>query len=412
MRPVETASFVIRHLRLPLVHPFETSFGRVDHQETLIVEAHAGGLTGYGESPASAAPYYCAETVQTCLHVDRDFLIPLVYEAQRAVSTHRGGHGKLLRAERHTARGSRPCAGAGRRRRAPARLALQPAVLPALFARVRGHNVAKAGIEAALCDLESQLRSVPLHKLYCGTRRRIASGVSLGIEPTIADLLELVRVFVSRGYRRIKLKIKPGWDIEVVARVRKEFPTFPLMADANSAYTLRDSAHLKKLDRYRLMMIEQPLGWDDIVDHARLQRALRTPICLDESVHGPADARKAIELGACRVINIKPARVGGPTTAKAVHDICRKAGVPVWCGGMLETGIGRAHNIAIATLPGFSLPSDISGSDRYYARDVIEPPVRVSSSGMIDVPQTPGLGFTPVPQALESHTLLKVEIRA
>lgn len=410
MTPVAITRFVLRHLRLPLVHPFETSFGRVDHHETLIVEAHAAGFVGYGESPASATPFYSAETVQTCLHVDRDFLIPLLFETQRS-HTRKARRSRTETRRRAAPRPTDPGARFATGRPASGGLILQPSSLPALFARVRGHNIAKAGIEAALYDLESQLQAVPLHRLYGGARKRIPSGVSLGIEPTIADILERVRMFISRGYRRIKLKIKPGWDIEVIERVRREFPNFPLMADANSAYTLRDLRHLKKLDRYRLMMIEQPLGWDDIVDHARLQREMRTPICLDESIHSPSDARKALELGACRIINIKPARVGGPTMARAVHDVCRKAGVPVWCGGMLETGIGRVHNIAIASLPGFSLPGDISGSDRYYARDVIVPPVTVSSSGEIEVPQTPGRGFAVAPRILESYTVSRLDIR-
>ncbi|MDQ7780391.1 MAG: o-succinylbenzoate synthase [Planctomycetota bacterium] len=372
-RPILPDRIVLRHLRLPLVHHFETSFGRVNRQETVIVEVHAAGLVGYGESPASAAPFYSAETVHTCLHVMRDFLVPMLRDAARKA------------VERM------PCRDdvTGRSRR----LIVDPTELPGIFARVRGHNMAKAGLEAALWDLKARLEHKPLHALYGARRKRIPAGVSLGIEDSIEALLERIRLFVARGYRRIKLKIKPGWDVDVLDRVRAAFPLLPLMVDANSAYSLKDLRHLKRLDRYRLLMIEQPLGWDDIIDHARLQKALRTPICLDESIHSPDDARKAIELGACRIINIKPARVGGPTRALQVHDTCRKLGVPVWCGGLLETGIGRAHNIAIAALPGFLFPGDISGSDRYYKRDVISPPVQVDSRGWISVPRGSGLGF-------------------
>jgi len=353
----------ILHLRLPLVHFFETSFGRVYDHEVLIVRAESGGIVGYGEVPASAAPRYSYETVHTAWHVIRDFL------AQKLKGQEIAG----------------------------------PGPISDLFAFVRGHNMAKAGIEMAILDLFGKAQGKPIHQILGGTQTELQTGVSLGIEDSVADLLKRVEEGLSQGYRRIKLKIKPRWDVEVVAEVRKRFPAVPLMADANSAYSLADIDHLKRLDEFDLMMIEQPLGYDDYVDHAKLQARIRTPVCLDESIRSHDDARRAFELKACRIINIKQARVGGPYSAKMIHNVAKANGAPVWCGGLLETGVGRAHNIALATLPNFTLPGDISASERYYKEDVIDPPVTVTPQGTLIVPQGPGIGYTVVESRLARY---------
>jgi o-succinylbenzoate synthase len=254
-------------------------------------------------------------------------------------------------------------------------------------------------------DLFARAEGKPLAAMLGGRAREIPTGVSLGIEARVSDLMGQVEQAVARGYRRIKIKIKPRWDVDVVAAVRKQFPGVPLMVDANAAYALADADHLKRLDGFGLMMIEQPLDHDDLLDHAKLQARLETPVCLDESIKSYADARRAIEAKACRVINIKQARVGGPFAAKALHDVCSAKSVPVWCGGLLETGVGRAHNIALATLPGFTLPGDISASDRYWKEDIIDPPVTVSPDGMIAVPTEPGLGYTVVESRVRQRAL-------
>jgi O-succinylbenzoate synthase len=360
------------HLRLPLVHFFETSFGRVHDKETVIVAVRAGGITGWGEAPAERAPYYSPETVETQWHVLRDFLVPALLSADEVPD---------------------------------------PAAVPRLSARVRGHAMAKAGLEMAVWDLAAKARGTPLGRMLGGTQDRIPTGISLGIEDRVEDLMERIGAAVAKGYRRVKIKIKPGWDVDVVEAVRARFPDVPLMVDANSAYTLQDAEHLAALDRFHLMMIEQPLAHDDIIDHAALQKRLATPICLDESIHSAADGRKAIELGACRIVNIKQARVGGPTEAKALHDVCRDRGVPVWCGGLLETGIGRAHNIALATLPNFTLPGDISASDRYWTEDVIDPPVTLNADGTLTAPSGPGIGFAVVEERVKRWTVRKESMR-
>jgi O-succinylbenzoate synthase len=267
--------------------------------------------------------------------------------------------------------------------------------------------MAKAALENALWDIEAQQKGLTLAKLIGGTLEEIPCGVSIGIQNSVEELLDRIQRELGAGYQRIKVKIKPGWDIEVLERVRARFPSIPLIADANSAYTLDDLAHLKQLDRFFLMMIEQPLGWEDLVDHARLQREIATPICLDESIHTPEDARKAIEIGACKIINLKLGRVGGFTSARAAHDICLARKVPVWCGGMLESGIGRACNIALSSLPGFTLPGDVSASRRYWQQDIIDPEVEVNPQGMIRVPQVPGLGFAPNLELIEKVTVRK-----
>ena len=250
-------------------------------------------------------------------------------------------------------------------------------------------------------------KNLPLAKLLGGTLTEIPCGVSIGIQNSIEELLEKVEREVAAGYQRIKVKVKPGWDVNVLEAIRTRFPRILLMADANSAYSLADVAHLKEFDRFYLMMIEQPLGWDDLLDHAKLQKEIATPICLDESIHSADDARKALEIGAGKIINIKLGRVGGFTAARQVHDVCRARNVPVWCGGMLESGIGRAHNIAMSTLPGFTLPGDVSASKRYWAEDIIDPEVTVSAQGTIHVPQAAGLGYTPNRQRIEKLTVRK-----
>ncbi|MBZ5545787.1 MAG: o-succinylbenzoate synthase [Acidobacteriia bacterium] len=351
----------VREIRLPLVHFFETSFGRTTERRIVLVRVDAEGLTGWGEVTCGEEPFYSYETPETAWHILRDFLIPWSL-----------GH---------------ECAAASE--------------FAPRFRPIRGHNMAKAAIENALWDIESQMKGVPLWRHLGGTLEEIPCGVSIGIQNTIEDLLERIQRELDAGYQRIKVKIKPGWDVEVLERIRREFPRIALMADANSAYTLADLPLLKSLDRFYLMMIEQPLGWEDLIDHAKLQREIATPVCLDESIHSAEDARKAIEIGAGKIINVKLGRVGGHTEARRVEEVCRSRNVPVWCGGMLESGIGRAHNIAMSTLPGFTLPGDVSASRRYWSEDIIDPEVTVTSQGTIRVPQTPGLGYAPKLEKIE-----------
>ncbi len=352
-------------IRLPLVHFFETSFGRTTVRRIVLVRVDSGGLTGWGEVTCGESPFYSYETPETAWHILRDFLIPWA-----------------LALDWQSAADLAPC-----------------------FKPVRGHSMAKAALENAVWDIEAQMKGVPLSKLVGGTLEEIPCGVSIGIQNSVEELLEKIQRELDSGYQRIKVKIKPGWDVEILDRVRQRFPRIALMVDANSAYTLSDLAHLKLLDRFYLMMIEQPLGWDDILDHARLQREISTPVCLDESIHSADDARKAIEAGACKIINVKLGRVGGFTSARRVHDVCRERKVPVWCGGMLESGIGRAHNIALSTLAGFTLPGDVSASSRYWSEDIIEPEVTVTPQGTIRVPQTPGLGYSPRLDRIEELTV-------
>jgi len=350
-------------LRMPLVRFFETSFGRVHHRDTLIVRLEAQGLRGYGECPADRDPLYAGEVVETCAVILEKHLLPRVLG-----------------------------------RDVPGEEALVSALAP-----VRGNRFARTALEAAYLDLLARSRGLSLRALLGGTRRTIESGVSLGVQDRVPDLLEQIEEFVGKGYRRIKLKIKPGWDVEVLARVRERFPDVPLSVDANAAYSLADLDRLRELDAFDLMMVEQPFHPSDLVDHAVLQRALRTPVCLDESVIDLQHARAATALGSMRVLNVKAPRVGGFLQSRAIHDHCRSHEIPVWCGGLLETGVGRAHNIALASLPGFTLPGDVSGSARYWQEDVIDPPVVVSPEGTIDVPQQPGLGFDVVEERLERH---------
>lgn len=355
----------LRELRMPLVSFFETSFGRTTDRRIVLVRALADGVAGWGEVTCGEEPFYSYETPETAWHILRDFLIPWALE--------------------------RPWD--------------SPSALAARFRPIRGHNMAKAAIENALWDIEAQQKNVPLAQLIGGSLEEIPCGVSIGIQNSFPELLDKIEKELAAGYQRIKVKIKPGWDVEALDRIRSRFPDIRLMADANSAYSLDDLPHLKLLDQFQLMMVEQPLGWDDLVDHARLQRELATPVCLDESIHSAGDARKALEIGACKIINIKLGRVGGYTSARQIHDLCRARNIPVWCGGMLESGIGRAHNIALSSLTGFTLPGDVSASRRYWKQDIIDPEVTVSAQGTIRVPQSPGLGFTPVLERIEKATV-------
>lgn len=354
----------LRYVEMDLVEPFETSGWRETTRPCIIIAIHSEGLTGYGECVAGAGPWYSYETVGTAWHVLKDFCISAVLGQD------------ISSAEELQAR-------------------LKP---------IRGHPMAKAGLEAAFWDVLAQAKNVSLAKLLGGTKDRIESGISIGIQKDIPTLLSVIEQRRAQGYKRIKLKVKPGWDIEVLRAVRQRFSDTALMADANAAYTIADLPHLKQFDKFNLLMLEQPLDYDDLIDHSVLQRELKTPICLDESIKTPEDARKALDIGACKIINIKPGRVGGLLNAKKIHDLCLSRGVPVWCGGMLETGIGRAANVALASLPGFALPNDISASARYWREDIIEPPFVLERDGTIRVPTGPGLGVRVVPERLERVT--------
>jgi o-succinylbenzoate synthase len=343
----------IRLIRLPLVEPFETSFGKIDSRLIFLVCLEAEGLRGWGEVVAEEEPLYSYETVQTALHVIRDFFGPALV------------NGSIESLDDLVKR-------------------LYP---------FRGHNMAKAGLELAFMDLLAQIKGQSLSELIGGELKRVNVGVSLGIQPTISRLLERVEKYLKLGYQRIKLKIKPGWDLDVVDEVRRKYPQILLSVDANAAYTFSDVDHLKMLDDFNLLMIEQPLQYDDLMDHARLQEMLKTRLCLDESIVNQRSARMALELDSCRIINIKVGRVGGYSQALGIHDLCVSRNIPVWCGGMLESGIGRAHNIALASLKGFTLPGDISASSRYFDRDVIFPEVTVDADGTVAVPDSVGLGF-------------------
>jgi O-succinylbenzoate synthase len=351
--------------RLPLVHFFETSFGRSYDRTFVLVRVEGGGHEGWGEAVAEANPYYSGETTETVWHIIAGFIAPLVI-------------GKRFDHPRE--------------------------IYPALR-RIRGHNMAKAGVEMAAWDLFARAAGQPLSTLLGGTRDRISSGVSIGIQDSYDQLIGKIEHELAAGYQRIKIKIKPGWDVEAVERVRARFGGIPLQVDANAAYTLDDAALLARLDPFDLLLIEQPLDYDDVMDHATLQQQIKTPVCLDESIHTVRIARDAIEARACRIINIKPGRVGGHQASIELHDLCATHGIPVWHGGMLESGIGRAHNIHLASLPNFSLPGDIAASKRYYQPDLIEPAIDVSPDGTIAVPQGPGIGVNIVRERIDRATL-------
>jgi len=360
-------SVTLREIRMPLVMRFETSFGATTNRRILLVEVKADGVTGWGECVAGEEPHYSPETVDTAWLILRDYAWP------------------DLRAERF----ERACEVSER------------------LARTRGHNMAKAALESAIWDAEAKQRNVPLWKLLGGTRQEISSGVSIGIQPTVEELIATVEKELAAGYQRIKIKIKPGKDLEQISAIRKRWPQIRLMADANSAYTLDDTILLKALDEFALMMIEQPLGWDDIYNHAKLQKQIETPVCLDECIHEYHHAAAAIEIGACRIINMKMGRVGGHHAMRKIHDLCRKNGIPMWCGGMLESGIGRAHNIALSTLENFTLPGDVAASKRYWAEDIVEPEIEVTPKGTIRVPSGPGIGYQPKLAHIEKLTVRK-----
>ena len=359
---------ILRLVRMPLVHFFETSFGRTTERKIILVEAVAGGVSGWGEVTAGENPFYNEEWTESAWMILRDYAIPRV-------------RGRTLQ---------------GAADAAP------------LTGHIRGHRMACGGLEAALWDLEARLAGEPLWKrIGGGARQEISCGVSIGIQDSVEQLLGKIETELDAGYQRIKMKIKPGWDVDVVRAVRERWPGIKLMADANSAYTLADADRLKRLDEFYLMMIEQPLAHDDIIDHAELQRKLDTPICLDECIRTAHHAGQAIRLGACRIINIKLGRVGGFARARQIHDCCRAASIPVWCGGMLESGIGRAHNIALSTLPNFVLPGDVSASQRYWKQDVIFPEVEVTFRGTILVPEGPGMGYEVDRERIERLTVRK-----
>lgn len=355
----------LREIHLRLLAPFETSFGKSDLRRILLLEANVDGVIGWGESTAGENPFYSYETVETAWHILRDHAWPMMKGRDFASA----------------------------------------ADVWDLLAPIRGHNMAKAALETAVWDAEAKHKNLPLAKLFGGTRQEIPCGVSIGIQPSMAALIEKVGKELAAGYQRIKIKIKPGLDIEPVRALRQRFPQIRLMVDANSAYRPEDAPLLKQLDAFYLIMIEQPLGWDDIYSHAALQRQLDTAICLDECIHDVDHARAAIELGACRVINMKLGRVGGHTPARRIHDLCESKSVPGWCGGMLESGVGRAHNIAMSSLSNFSLPGDVSASRRYWEEDIIEPEVEVSPQGTIRVPTAPGIGYAPRLDRIESLTV-------
>ena len=362
----------LRVLRLPLVRFFETSFGRVHERTFMLVRLDGDGVTAWGECVADDNPYYGSETVETAWHVTVGFLAPLVLGVEFA-------HPRE--------------------------------VFPALR-RVRGHQMAKAALEMAAWDLYARQQGQPLSAVLGGVRTRVAAGVSIGIQDSLEQLVDRVGVELAEGYQRIKIKIKPGWDLDAAAAVRARFGTVPLMVDANAAYSIDDADHLAQLDAFGLTMIEQPLDFDDIRDHALLQRRLSTPVCLDESIHSVRLGRDAIDEGACRIINIKPGRIGGHGESIRLHDLCVSRGIPVWHGGMLESGIGRAHNLHLSSLPGFSLPGDVAASRRYYEPDLIDPPIEVGPDGTIAVPGGPGIGVHVVDARIERATARRLELRA
>lgn len=368
--PITIRQVVLHRLVMRLKAPFATAFGTIENKEFIIAELiDEEGCSGFGESVSLPGPIYSEETVTTNEHMLRDFLLPLLFQAPI-------GHPDELRTR---------------------------------FSPIRRNPMAKSILDCAVWDLYAKRLGIPLATALGGRRKTIEVGVSIGIQPSAEALLAKVKESLIEGYKRVKIKIRPGWDVEPVQAVRERYPLLPLMADANSAYTLEDMEQLKKLDEYELMMIEQPLGYDDIVDHARLQAAMRTPICLDESIHSLDDARKAVELGSCRIINIKLGRVGGLSESIRIHDYCKRQGVPVWCGGMLEAGVGRAHNIALTTLSQFILPGDTAASSRYWEKDIIAPEVTVKD-GVIEVPDRPGIGFDLDRKALESFTVQRLVI--
>jgi len=361
------------HVAMPLRDPFETSFGRSIHRHgVLVMVEESSGEVGWGEVVADEGPWYSYETVETSWHVIRDYIVPRIKGLE-----FQGPEGfwdvDIVR-------------------------------------RIRGHNMAKAGVEEALWDLWARMNSKPLWRVIGGVRDRISSGVSIGIQESLEKLVRVIGSYLEKGYQRIKIKIKPGYDVEPVSAIRKNFPDIMLSVDANASYTLEHSDRLRALDRYSLLMIEQPLHYEDLVDHAELAKILETPVCLDESIKDPHVARSAIRIGAAEIINIKPGRVGGVAPSKEIHNIAERSGVPVWIGGMLETGVGRGIQVALATLPNVRLPNDISASERYYEEDIVEPPWILTSGGYIEAPKKPGIGVEVIERKLIKYTVKYIAI--
>lgn len=369
---IKVDQIILRQIRMPLVHFFETSFGRTKERDIVLVEAFADGVSGWGEVTAGENPFYNEEWTGSVWPLLIDYIAPRMLSQEFA----------------------------------------SPAEVGARTAYIRGHQMARGGLETAIWDLAARINGEPLWKIIGGGfRREIACGVSIGIQDTIEELFDKIERELAAGYQRIKLKIKPGWDVDVIRRVRERFPSIKLMVDANSAYTLGDSGHLQQLDNFYLMMMEQPLAHDDLIDHAMLQSLMATPICLDECIRNAHHVEQAVQLQSGRIVNIKLGRVGGFAEAKRVHDVCQANGIPVWCGGMLESGIGRAHNIALSTLPNFVLPGDVSASGRYWQRDIVDPPIQVSARGTIEVSDAPGFGYEIDQDYLESLMVRREVLR-
>jgi O-succinylbenzoate synthase len=357
----------LHHTKMMLITPFVTSMGTEYDEQHIMVRVDAEGVTGWGECVAEETPFYSYETVPTAWHILNDFLIPAIL-------------GKDLSS-------------------------VEEAI--SYYTKVRGHMMAKAGLEAALYDAFAKSKGISLAEMLGGTQKKIKVGVSLGISDSVPDLLHVMEKYMKEGYQRIKIKIAPGRDLQFIEALRREYPDMLLQVDANSAYTLDHLPIFKEMDKFKLSLIEQPLGYDDIFDHSKLQREIETDLCLDESIHSLGDTRAAIEMKSCRIINIKPGRVGGYTESIKIHNYCASMKIPVWHGGMLESGIGRAGNVALASLPNFTLPSDLSPNRKYYTEDIVEPLFELNSDGTITVPTRPGIGVEVNMKALEKYTVRK-----
>ena len=367
---MKVEAITLHELRMPLKHFFETSFGRSESRRVLLVSVHCEGVEGWAECVAGDGPFYSYEWIETAWSTIRQHLGP-----------------SLLRESFTRASESARA-----------------------MSRIRGHNMAKAALENALWDAEAKQRQQPLWRLLGGSLKEIACGVSIGIQNSHHELLQKIETELSAGYQRIKIKVKPGWDLELFQKIRQRWPQISLSCDANAAYRPDDFPHLREFDRFQLLMIEQPLWEDDLLYHAQLQRELKTAICLDESIRHLRDAQQAIELGACGIVNIKVGRVGGFSEAISIHDACRQAQIPVWCGGMLETGVGRAHNVALSTLPNFCLPGDVSASKRYWAEDIVDPEIAVTARGTITISDAPGTGYNVKTDLIEELAVRKETI--
>ena len=359
----------VRKIHLAYVSPFETSGWREVGRYPIIIRIDAGGITAWGETAVGTHPFYSEECTDSCMVIIQNYLAPMLMEADLS----------------------------------------GPEDVPGVYAKVRGNRMAKSGMEFAVWDLFGQARGESISQMLGGTRDRVETGVSVGIQPDIDTLVKVVGDYIDDGYKRIKLKIRHGWDIEPTKAIRSNWPDIKLQVDANSIYKLEDAQHLAQLDEYDLLLMEQPLEHDDIFDHAKLKPQIQSPLCLDESIVSSEHCRWAIEMDACDIVNIKPARVGGLVESVKIHDMCQTKGMPVWHGGMLETGIGRTVNVALASLPNFSLPGDISANDRYYARDIVTNPFTLNDDSTLTVPTTPGNGAIVDEDFLEEVTLEKWE---